>query len=281
MFLSSLFKKAGQIVLPKNVPGFIILGAQKSGTTSLHYYLAQHPNLRGSTPKEVHFFDRDIHFGKTFEQYKSHFRGGRKNLYFESSPSYLYVPETAERIYREFPKNKFVIVLRDPIKRAYSAWNHYRQIFESERLSIAFEQKPRREGSKLYEAFFHGRKSFPTFRECIEIEQLLIEQQDGYEPALLRRGLYLEQLERYWEFFEPEQLLILGFKDLVVDTDKTLNRVCDFLAVDSIDWSTIDREPRNVREYSEPMSEADKKYLQTFFAKPNQELFERTGSINW
>lgn len=267
--------------MPVNDPSFMVIGSQKCGTSSLHYYLNQHPNLVGSIPKEVHFFDRNIHFGKQLNQYRKHFRGRGDRLHFESSPSYIYSPQTTEYIYETYPEIKFIVTFRDPVKRAYSAWNHYRHIFQSQRPSNAFSKRPRREDNKLYESFFYGRESFPTFRECIEIEQLLIEQHDNFEPALLRKGLYLEQLERYWQFFEPEQLLILGFKDLVTDTEKTLNRVCDFLGVSQIDWSTINREPRNVRDYTAPMLETDKEYLKAFFAEPNQALFERIGPLNW
>lgn len=279
--VKNAYHKTRRVFMFKNVPDFFILGAQKSGTSSLHYYLGQHPDLSGANPKEVHFFDRDIYFGKRFQEYKYHFRGSKDKLYFESSPSYLYIPGTPEKIQARLPESKFIIILRDPVNRAYSAWNHYRQIFESESLLKVFKNIPRRDGNLLYDAFFKGRKIFPSLMECIKIEQSLMQVGDAYEPSLLRRGLYLEQIEKYWELFTPEQLLILGFGELIKETDKTLNRVCDFVGVQQIDWSIIDHEPRNVQAYADPISDDDKSYLDDFFARPNQELVERVGDIKW
>lgn len=265
--------------LPVNDPDFIVAGSQKCGTSSLHFYLNQHVSLVGSTPKEVHFFDRDIHFDKQMDEYRKHFRGRRDRLHFESSPSYIYSPQTASNLYGAYPEIKLIVTFRDPVERAYSAWNHYRQLFDME--ENAFQNRRRREGNLLYDKFFKGRQQFPSFRECINIELELIEKGEGFEPSLLRRGLYLQQLQTYWQFFKSEQILILGFKDLVADTEKTLNRICDFIGVSQMDWSTIDREPRNVRDYTAPISERDKDYLEAFFANPNHALFERIGTLNW
>lgn len=272
------FKK---YIFPKNAPSFMIIGAQKSGTTSLHYYLEQHPNLSGGVTKEIGYFHRDMYFGKSYDSYLQDFCGPRSKFYFESTQEYLIHPGVAENIYEKLPDVKLIVVLRDPVKRAYSAWNHYKQHFETGRYITAIKNKPRREGNLLFEMFFGSRTSFPTFRECIDIELELIEKGEGFEPALLRRGLYLQQLQTYWQYFNPEQLLILGFKDLIADTERTLNQVCSFIGITEIDWSTIDREPRNVRDYTAPISETDKQYLEDFFAEPNQALFERVGQLNW
>lgn len=277
--LKAGLKKIIRQGLPVNDPNFMVIGSQKCGASSLHYYLNQHASLVGSDPKEVHFFDRDIHFGKRLNEYQKHFRGRRDRLHFESSPSYIYSPQTASKIYETYPEIKFIVTFRDPVKRAYSAWNHYRQLFEMDKNT--FQNRRRREGNLLFNKFFKGRQQFPPFRECIDIELELIEKGEGFEPALLRRGLYLQQLQTYWQYFNPERMLILGFKDLVSDTEKTLNRVCEFIGVSQMDWSTIDREPRNVRDYTAPMLETDKQYLEAFFAEPNQALFERIGPLNW
>ncbi len=249
--LGRLRKKISALVrkklLPKNEPDFIIIGAQKAGTTSLHYYLEQHPKLCGGTTKEIGYFHRDKYFGKSYDSYKNDFPGPRSKLYFEATPEYLIHPNVAENIYSKLPDKKLIVLLRDPIKRAYSAWNHYRQLFETGKYIQAIQNKPRREGNLLFESFYMDRSSFPSFRECIEIELEIIEKESGYEPALLRRGLYLSQLEEYWRFFNKEQVLIIGFKELVTDTDKTLDRVCEFLGTQRIDWSKISREPQNTR----------------------------------
>lgn len=272
-------KKVIRRGLPKNDPTFMIIGSQQCGTSSLHYYLNQHTHLVGSFPKEIHFFDRDIHFGKALKEYREHFRGRRDRVHFESSPSYIYSPQTAGNIYETYPEIKLIVTFRDPVKRAYSAWNHYRQIFEMDKHT--FQNRRRREGNILYDKFFKGRRQFPCFRECIDIELDLIKRGDGFEPALLRRGLYLQQLENYWQYFDEAQILVLGFKDLVNDTINTLERVTDFIGAEPYEWSKLNPEPKNVRAYKSQMDESDKAFLTDFYADPNRQLFEKIGSINW
>jgi hypothetical protein len=85
------------LLYPSSDPDLIIIGAQKSGTTSLHYYLEQHPDIAGSTIKETHYFNNAIHFGVSHQRYRQYFKGKSK-FHFESTPAYLYAPETPEKI---------------------------------------------------------------------------------------------------------------------------------------------------------------------------------------
>ncbi len=267
---------------PVHSPDFIIIGAQKTGTTSLHYYLGQHPKLSASFPKELHYFNRDIHFNKSLQSYEEHFRGwNQKNKYFESTPAYFYIPGTCEAMHHAYPDLKVIVVLRDPLKRAYSAWNMYKDYFEKNWVDEKIKSKQRREGDLLYTKFYEGRDTFPSFRECIEIELELMKSAENFEPALLRRGLYLEQLNRYWKNFGKDNVLVLGFNDLVKDTESTLKKTTEFLEVEDLGWSFLNTEPRNIRSYSEAISESDKQFLEDFYAKPNRELFDAIGQVNW
>jgi hypothetical protein len=279
--IQSLGKKTKRLVYPMNEPTFLILGAQKAGTTSLHDYLEYHPMLSGGIRKELCYFHRDIYFGKSYSSYKRDFCGTRKKIYFEATPEYLTHPGTAQNIYEKLPNVRMIVLLREPIKRAYSAWNHYRQHFETGKYISAIKNQPRLDGNLLFQNFFLGRSSFPSFRECIDIELELINKAEGFEPALLRRGLYLKQLEAYWKLFDKNQILILGFKDLIENTDEVLNQVCSFVGAEEVDWSVIKKEPKNAREYAEPILENDRLFLQDFFAEPNRLLFEKIGSVNW
>jgi len=272
--------KLDKFFLSSNDPDFLIIGAQKCGTTSLHYYLDQHPDIKGTSPKEIHYFDRDIHNSKSHDEYKSHFKGSNYSCYFESSPSYIYSPDTPKNIYSFYPHLNFIVILRDPVKRAYSAWNHYRDMFESD-LSIEMKHKFRREGNLLYDKFFNNRKSFPSFRECIEIELELIDKKIGFEPAILQRGLYLEQLEIYWQYFDKDQLMIIGFKDFVSDVKGTLKKVEDFVGVENYHWDNLKDEPRNKLAYKDPIKDEDRTFLESYFAKPNAALFDVIGKVNW
>lgn len=264
-----------------NDPHFMIIGAQKAGTSSLFHYLAQHPAVTGSTTKEVGHFHNNRHLGKSIEDYRNHFIGPRSQVYFEATPLYLYYPGVAAEIHKHYPAMKLIVLLREPGKRAYSAWNHYRDIFESGKYKKAILGKSPLPGNHLADKLFRDRTSFPSFRECINIELDMIANDSGFEPGILRRGLYLQQLEEYWQYFSKDQLLILGFKDLVENLDTTLEKVTEFLGLDAMDSATIAKEPRNQRNYSEPINAEDREFLNAFYEVPNQELITAVGSINW
>jgi hypothetical protein len=276
-----IIRDTRKIVLPANDPGFFIIGAQKSGTTSLYFYLVQHPKICSGETKEIGFFHRDMYFGKTLEQYRKDFTGSKDCLYIDATVEYLAHPDVAKNIYDVYPNTKIIVVLRDPVKRAYSAWNHYRQHFESGRYINAIQKPPRRNGNLLFSSFFENRKQFPSFRECLEIELDLIEKGEGFEPAIIRRGFYLSQLEEYWRYFDKDQIKIIGFKDFVSDVKGTLSDIEDFLGVEKHNWSNLVEEPRNKRMYQEPILEGDAAFLTKIYEEPNQKLFEAVGSLNW
>src|SRR4051812_21310479 len=146
-------RKAGDRTLRRFMkprsPDFIIIGTQKSGTTSLHYYLDQHPDMRGSKPKELHYFDRRVHSGESLVEYESAFRSFCKKIHFESTPYYIYQPGALELIKESYPEIRLITVLRDPVKRAFSAWNHYRQTFKNKHAE-QFEENRRPGGQLLY-----------------------------------------------------------------------------------------------------------------------------------
>jgi hypothetical protein len=263
-----------------NDPAFIIIGAQKSGTSSLFHWLNQHPKMRGSVIKEVHYFNTKIHFGMDIGAYRRYFCG-KSDFHFEATPAYLYHPGSCENMHHAYPNIKLVVVLRDPVERAYSAYNHYRTQFPIWHKNVAIIKKYRRDGNILDRSFFEGRDEFPSFRECIDIEMQLIDKPEYFEPALLRRGLYLPQLQHYLRYYDRSQILILGFKDLVDNTVKTLDSICYFLNVNTIDWNNVRKEPQNQRIYHEKVSDIDRAFLQDFYKKPNEKLFDAFGPLNW
>jgi hypothetical protein len=268
------------LIYPANDPDFIIIGAQKCGTSSLHYYLGQHPDIVGSEIKETHYFNNAIHFGVPHKTYRKYFKG-KAAFHFEATPAYLYHPGTAEKIKEFYPRIKLIVLLREPGARAYSAWNHYRTLFPLWVNDDVIKNKPRREGSKLYELLFEGRQTFPTFRECLDIELELIKNEGGFEPGLLRRGLYLQQIEHYLQFFGESQMKLIAFKDFLSDKIATLNDICQFVNAKPIDWSHLKSEPKNKREYQSPMLDTDRAFLDAFYKEPNAKLFEKFGPMNW
>jgi hypothetical protein len=114
-------------------PSIIIIGAQKSGTSSLFYYLGQHPQIIPSYKKEVHFFDGGLNpnvdnFNKGEPWYRSHFPLKRNTINnqkaFEASPLYLFNPLSPQRIYELIPEVRLIAVLRNPVERAISHYFH-------------------------------------------------------------------------------------------------------------------------------------------------------------
>lgn len=272
-------RKIGRHFLESHSPEFMIIGAQKCGTSSLHFYLNQHPDLCGSVPKEVCYFNRDIHFGKKLYEYENHFKSRSALKFFESTPEYLYQPGVAGNIKSSYPQCKFIVLLRDPVKRAFSAWNHYRLMFENNRFP---ELKNRCQGNLLYEKYFSDRRTFPGFRECIDIELDMIEAGEGFEPSLLRRGLYYEQLTNYWKKFDRGSLLILGFSDFMSNKEKVLNEICTFLGVDEINWMNQDTKTiKNPGNYTESIDSDVLKYLEEYYRVHNEMLFAQIGEIKW
>ena len=136
------------------MPDFIIIGTQKGGTTSLYRYLIDHPNIAPIYIKEPHYFD--IHFHKGIGWYRSHFPTAVEKYYArhvekhdlitgEASPYYLFHPRAPQRVAKTLPKAKLIILLRNPVDRAYSQYQHQLRQPGVEPLSfeeaIAYEEK--------------------------------------------------------------------------------------------------------------------------------------------
>ena len=180
------------------LPGYLIVGAQKAGTSSLHSYLSQHSAVTVPVTKEVHFFDHE--FGRGTGWYRAHFhRSAAGTLAGESTPYYLFHPLAASRAAAVLPEARIVVVLRDPIDRAFSHHNH--------ELALGFEQLPFEAALAAEEERLRG-----------EEERLIAE--PGYRShahqhhSYLRRGRYAEQLRRWIELYGSDRVLVLGAEDL-------------------------------------------------------------------
>lgn len=200
-------------------PNFFVVGAQKAGTTSLYYYLKQHPEVYMSPVKEPHFFDHGGErrsFGgpgrvpgpefSTFEEYLGLFEGARgERAIGEASPTYLYLPEAAERIKRHVPEAKLIAVLRDPADRAYSAFLH---------------------------AVRGGREPLGDFSEALREEEGRI--RDGWHHLYhyRSRGYYHQQLSRFYGLFGQDRVRVYLYEDLRADPVGVARDIFRFLEVD-------------------------------------------------
>jgi len=188
-------------------PNFLIVGAQKAGTTSLYYYLKEHPEICMSRKKEVHFFSVEENFNKGNSWYEKQFKHcAEKKAVGEASPLYLYLPYVPQRIYDYNPNMKLIFVLRNPVERA---WSHYWHMRRMGRENRVFEQALQEEERRIQKNFSCGRRY-------------------SYKD----RGKYIEQINRFLKYFPREQMFFIISKELKNEPEKVLKDLYHFLGIE-------------------------------------------------
>lgn len=182
----------------------MIIGAAKSGTSTLFRYLEQHPAIFGSDPKEPCYFDIGARWRLGEEWYASLFKDARPDqVCGEASTNYSRWPQVdgvPERMKALIPNTKLIYLLRDPVTRSYSHFVHRwsREVHPGEPFTESFSQFV------------------------------------AHDPMCLDSSDYATQVERFLEYYPREQLLLLTFEELVADPQATLGRVFTFLGVEDI-----------------------------------------------
>ena len=134
----------------------------------------------------------------------------------------------------------------------------------------------------IYEYFLKNRNNFPSFREAITYEKELIEENSNIEPAILRKGIYVKQIKTYNKYFDKNQIFIIGFKDLIKDSEKTLYSIYNYLDITNYPFEYINKEIKNKTYYKKQLNTLDKKYLENFYKDYNEQLFNLINKkINW
>jgi hypothetical protein len=208
---------AGRITAPmRTLPGFLIVGAQRCGTTSMYRALSEHPVVRKAVlHKGVHYFDMNYERGLSW--YRAHFplvRTGR--LAFESSPYYMFHPLAAARIAADLPEVKLIVLVRDPVERAYSAYAHERaRGFETEPFERAIELEAQRLAGEA---------------ERIAAEPGYLSHSHQHH-AYRARGQYAEQLSRLERLFGRDQIHVVDSGDFFATPEPVYDRALDFLGL--------------------------------------------------
>ncbi|HLE09559.1 MAG TPA: sulfotransferase domain-containing protein, partial [Thermodesulfobacteriota bacterium] len=214
----------------KRFPDFFILGAPKCGTTSLYAWLNQHPEILMSEPKEPRFFEAEYHRGLDFyrERYFSKYNG--EKLTGDANPFNLYMPYVPERIRSANPDARFIILLRNPVDRAFSHWWHmyYRKSKKREREHLSFEEAIMAD----YERIQNGLK-LNTPEEIENHMRKVGRSSLGLYRRYLDAGYYGEQIERYYKYFPKERFKIFLFEEMIEDPMAAVKETCEFLGVDS------------------------------------------------
>jgi hypothetical protein len=246
------------------LPTCVIIGAQKCGTTSLHLYLTEHPQIGESQTKEVRYFDQPDG-AHTELWYRAHFPlKGRYRYAIESSPYYLFHPRAPERLSAAIPDAKLIALLRDPVARAYSHYNHARA---HGRETLSFADAIEAEDSRLRGE--HERLvNDPTADSRVHRRH-----------SYVHRGLYARQIRLWYEHFDPDQLLIVESEALFEDPAGTLAGVQEWLGVPV--HLPGDLRPQNTRSY-DAIDAALAARLRDRFAADRAELEALTGmTFRW
>jgi len=247
------------------MPDFIIIGGQRCGTTSLYSYLIEHPLIAPAAEKELHFFD--LNFDKGVEWYESQFTPASQPqvLTGEASPYYIFHPLVPQRLHQLYPQVKPIALLRDPVDRAISHYYHEVRLgFESLTLEEAIASEAARlegEAAKIiadpnYHSFNHRHYSY------------------------LSRGIYIQQLRHWMQYFPREQFLILKSEDFYANPAAIVSQVFQFLNLPIYQQGQYSKYNRG--DY--PVSSLDKhlrQMLEKYFQPYNQQLASYLGRTFW
>lgn len=242
-------------------PRFLIIGAQKAGTSSLHKMLGLHPLCIPSRPKEIHFFDQDEAYAKGPGWYLAHFPPkplrSKGHIVFEASPSYLFLADkTAPRIKALLPDVACIAILRDPVKRAFSAWNMFRD----------FKDNPKR-------GHLHDPRSF---QQAVE-DELAGRTEHAYH-CYLARGCYAEQVRQFKTVLPQGMLLIRSYKTFKHDPAGVVAEVCEALGQDPLPAGHGAFSLKaNTRPYTDKLDPVLAKELYQYFAPSLNELKQVLG----
>ena len=250
------------------VPDYLVIGTKRGGTTSLQQYLTAHPDvLEPKAAKASHYFD--VNHDKGWSWYRAHFplqswmdrqrAAGRPVVVGEASPYYCFHPLALGRIADQLPTARMIIVLRDPVERA---WSHYSYEVARGNEDLSFADAIDAEPERLADA---------------EARILSGEVKDDRHWRLhsyLRRGHYEEQIGAVHRLFPPEQLHVVVSEELFAGPLDVMNQVFDFLGVGPVDGGRFDAANANRKSALEPEL---RERLATYYAPHNQRLYEVLG----
>ena len=236
--------------------------------------MQQHPDFASTLKKEIHFFDAN--FAKGVDWYRSHFKSVlykqyRKQVHRqaivtgEASPYYIFHPHAPRRIFELIPQVKLIVMLRNPVDRAYSHYNH--QVTRGLE-TLSFEEAIKAEPQRL-----QG-----------EQEKILADKQyfsfNHPNYSYLARGIYVDQLQLWMNIFPKEQFLILDSRDFFQEPAKVFKQVQNFLNLP--EWELAKYSTFNSRNNNSKMNESTRKFLIDYFAPHNQRLSKFLGlDFDW
>ena len=255
------------------LPDFIIIGAAKCGTTSLYDNLTQHPSVAPALKKEIFFFDQN--FRRDVAWYRAHFPTVLSKYYAkhvhrqdfvtgEATPRYIFHPHAPQRVFELVPTVKLIVLLRNPVDRAYSFYHQQvRHGYEMFSFGDAVEQEQER---------------LCGDREKMLADEHYVSFNFQYYPYL-SEGIYVDGLKAWMRFFRREQMLVLKGEDFYRHPSTIFKQVTDFLSLPG--WEPKAYQKRNDAFYPK-METTTRERLIDYFKPHNQRLYEFLGAdLGW
>ena len=269
--LSKLYR--GVTVPIRLLPDFLIIGTQRGGTTSLYRYLKAHPCIGATSNKDLHFFDRRFHKGLSW--YRSHFPTKLEKacaeqlrrltlVTGEASPSYLFHPHAPKRVAQVLPHVKLIVLLRNPVSRAYSQYHHAIELgFETLSFAEAIEAEEERT-AKEHEKILKDERYYS---------------EEYKHRSYLTKGIYVDQLQAWMKLFPREQFLILKSEDFYADPSATFKQALTFLNLPDTELELGEKEYKqyNTNTYFSKMDAAMRTRLVEYFKPHNARLYDLLG----
>lgn len=235
------------------LPDFMIIGAQKCGTSSLFHYLSSAPDVERSARKELRYFS--TRWARGILWYRSHFSLRARlpgRITGEASPNYLFHPAAPQRAAQAVPDARLIVLLRDPVDRAYSHYWHSRRRGVED---LGFAAALKAESSRLAHADPNDQAS------------------SYYRHSYLARGRYVEQLVRWLELFAANQIVVVQSERLFEHPTRVTQDICSFLRVRAPERS-VDDEAKNPGRYGSPLDPVLRRSLSRYFQPYNERLYE-------
>lgn len=239
---------------------FLIAGVQKAGTTALHHFLHQHPDIGFSKQKELHFFDnenREWNRSDYTDLHRHFMNFQSRQAIGEATPIYTFWPNSMERICRYNKNMKIIVLLRDPVMRAYS---HWRMEISRNNETLSFSQ-----------AIKEGQS---------RVDEPSPNQLNRRIYSYIDRGRYAAQLFRLFDLFPTHQVLLLKQHDMLTQHRATLDKACSFLGVSRfVKYPSKERVFSHESAFSQKPSHDDILFLRRIFEREEEILAERFNLV--
>ena len=256
----------------RHLPHFLIIGTSKAGKHSVLSYLNQHPDIKAGTKHNVgvYYFDTTFEY-KSLDWYKSHFptKFSKFKIIGEASGTYLNHPLAPERVKKTLPQVKLINFFRNPVDRAYSAYNHSSKFgWEHSSFDVAIESEIER---------INIMKDNPesTINNMQPVNYL--------QFSYLRHGYYASNLENWFKHFEKNQFMHFSTEDLDQNYDEIMNSLFVFFNLSEINLKKEDRKNIGVGKGKyPPMNEKTRDFLIDYYKPHNEKLYNLIGKkFDW